>query len=492
MSTSYRPNFVAHPPTSYTLNNFSASPPSSYNSFAQGVSDQFNSNMVTPSAQFNNSLGPLSFASSLGSGFNFSSLLGPLGGAVGGIASGLLGYFSQREANKAMLESTRLTNEQNYKIWQEQQLHNKEMFQMENRANIDMWERNNEYNSPTAQVERLRDAGLNAGILMNGGNASGVSSSPASSAHAQPATAPTMQGPPAEAFQNPTLMGLQQGLQSLIGLSSALNQSQSMDMSKQLLPYTLKGFEHDYKSKVIMNKSMKFDLASKEAFFETQYMQQQMILDNMRAQNAILHLDLKQKNLFLQYYPSQLLDEMALRSAQIVAYADSHNLSAKQIDEIISRIAKTYSDIAVNNSNIAVNNQNIEESKSRTAVNYATVDNLNASTAQTWQGINQSAELFPHIKQGQINNNLDTYWRYRNGNVQYQVAFGTMNSMIESIRAQSGFNQSYFGVEKVLYDDIRSYIGNGDGFNLWRSAGSLGRYTGDNFPVKLGFNFGGK
>lgn len=489
-SNTYRPNFVATPPTSYYTSNFSASPPSSYYDSLYGINSQFANNLYnTPSVSANRFISPRDFAQgSSGSGFDLSSLLGPASGLLGGLSSGIFGYFSQREANKAMLEATRMNNEHNYKIWQEQQNHNKEMFQMENRANIDMWNRNNEYNSPTAQVERLRKAGLNAGIMLNGGNASGVSSSPASGAHAQPAQAPTMQAPPAEAFQNPTLVGLQNGMQALLGMSSALNQSQQLGMSQSILPYTLKGLEHDLKGKHLLNKTANFDLKSKEAFFETQYLQQQMILDNMRAQNAVTRLDIKQRELFLQYYPAQLLDEMALRAAQLVAYADSHDMSQKQLEEIISKIAKTYSDIAVNNSTIATNNQLMEESESRESVNYATVGKLRADTAQVWQNIGQSSELFPHVKQGYINSNLNTMWSANNGQIQYRIARDTFKGLVNGINAENSYKQSYFGVEKTIYDDIQKNIGDGTGFNLFRSAGGLGRYVGNNFPINLGFS----
>lgn len=65
---------------------------------------------------------------------------------------------------------------------------NERMQQKQNAWNLEMWQRNNEYNSPAAQMQRLEAAGLNPD-LMYGQNASGAmgnSSSPAQGANPIP------------------------------------------------------------------------------------------------------------------------------------------------------------------------------------------------------------------------------------------------------------------------------------------------------------------
>lgn len=58
---------------------------------------------------------------------------------------------------------------------------NERMQQKQNAWNLEMWNRNNEYNSPAAQMQRLQAAGLNPDLMygQNAGDASGNSSSPA-------------------------------------------------------------------------------------------------------------------------------------------------------------------------------------------------------------------------------------------------------------------------------------------------------------------------
>lgn len=81
-------------------------------------------------------------------------LLSGIGNAVGGIAGSVIQNRGQRKlANDA----------QAYEL--------------------DMWNRSNEYNSPEAQMARLKQAGLNPNLVYGSGNVSGQSSSPAPKAH---------------------------------------------------------------------------------------------------------------------------------------------------------------------------------------------------------------------------------------------------------------------------------------------------------------------
>lgn len=93
-------------------------------------------------------------------------------------------YGSQMDANNTNLAIARETNEQNYKIHQEDIQHE-----------IDMFDRTNEYNSPVQQVARLRAAGINpSAVLGSNGQNSGVaatmphvpSAAPAVSARVEP------------------------------------------------------------------------------------------------------------------------------------------------------------------------------------------------------------------------------------------------------------------------------------------------------------------
>lgn len=79
-----------------------------------------------------------------------------LGSLLGGVAGAAATYFSQKSANDTNLKIARETNDRNYQLWQE----------------------NNAYNTPSAQMARLRAAGLNPNQIY-GNISSGNSSSPA-------------------------------------------------------------------------------------------------------------------------------------------------------------------------------------------------------------------------------------------------------------------------------------------------------------------------
>lgn len=84
-----------------------------------------------------------------------------LGAIIAGGASLLgsaLGFASQKKTNKANMELAKYQNE-----WQTQE--NEKAYQ----RNLKMWNLQNEYNSPTQQMARLRSAGLNPNLVYGSG-----------------------------------------------------------------------------------------------------------------------------------------------------------------------------------------------------------------------------------------------------------------------------------------------------------------------------------
>lgn len=84
-----------------------------------------------------------------------------LGAIIAGGASLLgsaLGFGSQKKTNKANMELAKYQNE-----WQTQE--NEKAYQ----RNLQMWNLQNEYNSPTQQMARLRTAGLNPNLVYGSG-----------------------------------------------------------------------------------------------------------------------------------------------------------------------------------------------------------------------------------------------------------------------------------------------------------------------------------
>lgn len=79
---------------------------------------------------------------------------------LGSIASSLLGGIFGSSANRQNVALQRETNEQNYKIFKENQAWQE-----------DMWNKQNEYNLPENQVQRLLAAGINPSSVFGNGSA---------------------------------------------------------------------------------------------------------------------------------------------------------------------------------------------------------------------------------------------------------------------------------------------------------------------------------
>ena len=82
---------------------------------------------------------------------------------IGNVVSGISNLFGNSSTNDTNREIARETNEQNYKMFQEQLAFTE-----------DMWNKNNEYNTPAAQRQRFEEAGINPYMAvgqMQGGNA---------------------------------------------------------------------------------------------------------------------------------------------------------------------------------------------------------------------------------------------------------------------------------------------------------------------------------
>lgn len=116
--------------------------------------------------------------------------------AGAGLVNGVLGLFSKNKANKQNVALQRETNALNYQMFQEGNAFNRQMA-------FDMFNAENAYNSPVAQVERLKDANLNPALVAEGATATtgnGDASTP-SAAAAAPMVAPSVQ-PVGSPFEN--------------------------------------------------------------------------------------------------------------------------------------------------------------------------------------------------------------------------------------------------------------------------------------------------
>lgn len=104
-------------------------------------------------------------------------------GFFGSLAGGLLGAGTSVVQNSQNRQNIRETNQMNYKINQMNNQFNERMAIQQRNWQENMWNKENAYNTASAQRQRLEEAGLNPYLMMNGGSA-GVAQSAGAGASA--------------------------------------------------------------------------------------------------------------------------------------------------------------------------------------------------------------------------------------------------------------------------------------------------------------------
>lgn len=175
-----------------------------------------------------------------------AAMTGVVGSAIGAGASLIGGAGSTAAQNAANKEIAQMNNAFNEKMFDKQVAYNKEMYQQQlgdqwkfyndskqnawdlvanqQQFQTDMWNKNNEYNSASAQRERLEAAGLNPYMMMNGGSAGAAQTMSGSSGAAPSGGAPSAQGvtPPTATPYSADYSGITAGLGRAIDVLSSM------------------------------------------------------------------------------------------------------------------------------------------------------------------------------------------------------------------------------------------------------------------------------
>lgn len=309
------------------------------------------------------------------------SLLGAIGLSGGfGLANAGLSYLAQREANKAMLQANKDTNEMNYKIWQEQLAWNRDNYNQQVADNRENWlmqfNTTNAYNDPSAQVARFEEAGLNPFLMMNGQGSVASAGSGIAPGQMQGANPPTMQAPPTEAFKSPLMTGLQQGFQSamsLVNMYNSLIESQHTQADTALKKFEVKKgemtlpLEMQKMSEEINNAHLKGLNLFKEG--EKFDLENRFLRDTMESRQKALNLandyqDVQLNIARLEYEKQEILMEY-FEDNQIVAYQRQLQQLANDIlegkvkeaeaEELLSRASANYAEAAYKRQQVKLN-----------------------------------------------------------------------------------------------------------------------------------------
>lgn len=255
-------------------------------------------------------------------------------GAIGAVAGSALGWGSQSSANSS----------------------NKNLAQYKYDKDLEMWNRQNNYNTPSAQMQRYAQAGINPNIIASQGNAGNATGMPEYSA------------PDMKAYNGWNDLGASAVSQAIIQKYQLDNQKRSTD------------------SQISTNNAL-----------QSKY--------NAEARNTIMKTETEYWQSIIKAKEAGILDEFGAKEA-----AERLKQLQKQNEEIDSRIDLNASQKELNESVIAVNNQKIEnmkqdikESLSRIGVNKARIGEITTNTSLLGQKILESG-----LTQKQLQYLLDT------------------------------------------------------------------------------------
>lgn len=222
---------------------------------------------------------------------------GWIGAAIAAGASLLGGLLGNKSASRNTDASIQAQQEENKKDRE----YNLMLAQMQNQWNQEQWERENDYNSPEAQMERLKSAGLNPDLMMSQGahNISGqMSGSMTAGAPSQPVDMSALGQKPT--FGQAVQMALRD---SMIGAQ--------IDNIKANTKKTLadaEGTEIDNSTRALANqldidaKTLSNNLSAQQAAFaEKEFEKLEIDINTAKYQNKILSYDLINKKIESMY-----------------------------------------------------------------------------------------------------------------------------------------------------------------------------------------------
>ena len=254
----------------------------------------------------------------------------PILGAA--LISGGASLFSSIFGGSSGSSNIRRTNEANLQIARETNQANREQLEAQQAWTEEMWNKQNEYNLPKNQVQRLIDAGINPGVI--GGNASthaGAVGSPSANA---------MQGATMNAY-DPTgaFAAAGQGIANSVdsyfrnrNVESVTHKNEAETAkTRQMTPW-----EIDQLKNLIRKGGIEADLAKTELAYQTAIQGQkiaQSFGDTMMQQKSMMLMDkeMLQRDLQNKLFDVQLSYAPKLNEAQLNQYYATVNQIKAQV-----------------------------------------------------------------------------------------------------------------------------------------------------------------
>lgn len=274
-------------------------------------------------------------------------LLSGAGSVLGSIAGGILGSSAQSSANKTNMQIAQMNNEFNERMMEKQIAYNRENQQVQNQWSEDMY---NKYNSPQAQVEQMKKAGLNP--YTQGNSPIGANQTSSQAGGINPPTATPVQVSPvtgmADALRNASSMLLQ------LPLLTAETEGKKLDNVGKTIDNDFKAALAQAKLDNLVHSTNNLKLKNTFQDLSNNMFQRTFDMEVERKQMANKLLDIQiqdaaaklvQDEVLAKYVEKEKLQELKFRSAQIVTEYAKGKLTKQQF---FSEVQKTKSLITEN------------------------------------------------------------------------------------------------------------------------------------------------
>lgn len=305
-----------------------------------------------------------------------AAMTGVVGSAIGAGASLIGGASSTAMQNQANKEIAQMNNAFNEKMFDKQIAYNKEMYQTQlgdqwkfyddQKANAwklyednkayqtEMWNKQNEYNDPSAQRARLEAAGLNPYMMMNGGSAGVAGSVSGTQGSAPSAGSPSAQGvqPPTATPYSADYSGVMQGLGHAIDTIMSHSDRNVKNAQAENLRIEGKYIASKALAQILKDrteaktKEARLALDKLVASFDNDLKASQVAVNNeniaqTRAQTKLLVTENLIREQELSFLPKSQKMQLALATADIAFKRSQGYLSNVKAQHEIKQIAET-------------------------------------------------------------------------------------------------------------------------------------------------------
>ena len=364
---------------------------------------------------------------------------GSVGGALLNAGLGVVGNFlgnKQAEKNQQKQNEFNAQEAQKTREWQEK-----------------MWNLNNEYNTPLAQVNRLQDAGLNPNLVYGNGSMQNVS--PMASSSAQASSTPFNDSIAARHAKN--FDAIMRGLQTAITMQELKNKkAEGKNIESNTEKNNAEAQESQQRAKNLETEN-KFNLDTFDARKVAIELQNQL----SEQQRLKLYADTQTA--------TKQLDQI---DAVISNLQSSTDLNKAQVENIHTNIART---LALLPKELEQMNAAITEALSRAVANKASANASNAQAGYYGALSTQVSKLTPLLEKGaKLDNNfkeIQNKWEDLNkqANLTHMERLNRQLKLLNEAQevlnvklkmsAPAQVQREWLGIAKDLTEIYKNYVG---------------------------------